>query len=201
MMKFADIGPLIWVIVIVMVSLAKGWSKLQQSAGNESSKSDDSLPVAPPKPPPRLQPRPAVAPMPRANLPPQQRAVPPRAMPRPGVKTMSGERKVSADDIRQFVEKLGGKPQVRPPPPPPSPPPIQAPARRRSVRKAAAPPPPPRQEPAPAAPVASQTVTASPTPAQVSRASQWMEALRDRNNVRNIIIGAEVIGPPKAESM
>jgi hypothetical protein len=36
-------------------------------------------------------------------------------------------------------------------------------------------------------------------PAQTSRASQWMEALRDRNNIRNIIISAEIIGPPKAE--
>jgi hypothetical protein len=28
----------------------------------------------------------------------------------------------------------------------------------------------------------------------------WAEALRDRNNIRNIIISAEIIGPPKAES-
>jgi hypothetical protein len=49
--------------------------------------------------------------------------------------------------------------------------------------------------------MATQTVAAAPAPAQTSRALQWMEALRDRNNVRNIIISAEIIGPPKAESM
>ncbi|HUJ70853.1 MAG TPA: hypothetical protein VLZ30_01325 [Verrucomicrobiae bacterium] len=203
MMKLADIGPLIWVIVAVMVALSKGWSKLQQSADNDSSKSDDSPPVVPPRPqgapPPRLQPRPAAVPMPRrGGLPPQQRAAPP-TVPRRGTASISGDRKVSADDIRQFVEQLSGKPQRQQPPPPPLPPPIQPPVSRRSVRKAAPPPPPPKTEPAVAAPVATQTVAAAPT--QPSRAWQWMEALRDRNNVRNIVIGAEVIGPPKAESM
>ena len=56
-------------------------------------------------------------------------------------------------------------------------------------------------EPAVAAPVATQPAVATPATAQVSRTSQWMEALRDRNNIRNIVIAAEIIGPPKAESV
>jgi hypothetical protein len=38
----------------------------------------------------------------------------------------------------------------------------------------------------------------APAPSPPSRASQWAEALRDRQNIRNIIISAEIIGPPKA---
>lgn len=178
-----------------MISLAKGWSKLQRSVDDDSSKSGVTPSVAQPKPPrslpPRLQPRPAATPMARAYRPPLQRGAP-RGTPRTGTTSMSGERKVSADDIRQFVEQLSGKAQ----PPPPPPPPVARPPARK-----AEPPPPPKPEPAPAAPVAAQTVAAAPAPAQTSRALQWMEALRDRNNIRNIIISAEIIGPPKAESL
>ena len=56
-------------------------------------------------------------------------------------------------------------------------------------------------EPAMAAPVAAQSVAAATALAPTSRTSQWMEALRDRNNIRNIVIAAEIIGPPKAESV
>jgi hypothetical protein len=38
-------------------------------------------------------------------------------------------------------------------------------------------------------------------PAQSSRATQWTEALRDRRNIRNIIVAYEIIGPPRAESV
>jgi hypothetical protein len=100
---------------------------------------------------------------------------------------MSGQRRVSSDEIRQVLEQLSGK--ASPPPPPVARPP---------ARKAE-PPPPPTLEPATAEPVATQTVAAAP--AQTSRALQWMEALRDRNNIRNIVIAAEIIGPPRAESV
>ena len=194
--KLNDPTALIWVIIFVMISLAKGWSKLQRSVDDDSSKADDTPPVVHPKPqrppPLRLQRRPAAAPMPRAyGVPPQQRTAP-RTMHRTGTTSMSGERRVSTDDIRRFAEQLSGKAQ---PPPPPPPPVVRPPARK------AEPPPPPRPEPATAAPVAVQTVAAAPAPAQTSRALQWMEALRDRNNIRNIIISVEIIGPPKAESM
>ena len=194
-MKFADIGAVIWVIIFVMISLAKGWSKLQRSVDDDASKAEDTPPVVHPKPqrppPQRLQRRPAAAPMPRAyGVPPQQRAAP-RTTLRTGTTSMSGERKVSADDIRRFVEQLSGKAQ----PPPQPPPPVARPPARK-----AEPPPPPEPEPA-SIPVVAQKVAAAPAPAQTSRALQWMEALRDRNNIRNIIISAEIIGPPKAESM
>ena len=52
-------------------------------------------------------------------------------------------------------------------------------------------PPPP---PAPPEPVA----TPATVPAKPSRKNPWAEALRDRQNIRNIIISAEIIGPPKS---
>ena len=42
MVRLADSGALIWLIIFVVVSLAKGWSKLQQSKESESSQSDDA---------------------------------------------------------------------------------------------------------------------------------------------------------------
>lgn len=59
-----------------------------------------------------------------------------------------------------------------------------------------------RPVPAPA-PVPATTPVPSPTPVAVaeskpSRGAIWREALRDKNNFRNIIISAEIIGPPKA---
>ena len=59
---------------------------------------------------------------------------------------------------------------------------------------------PPASTPAPApAPAPRPPPVARPAQARATRAAQWREALRDRNNVRNIIIGAEVLGPPKGE--
>jgi hypothetical protein len=197
--KLANIDIVVWLIIFVMVSLAKGWSKLQKSIDDDSSKPEETPSAAQPKPPrlpPRLQPRPAAAPMARTRGAPLQQRTAPRTTLRTGTTSMSGERKVSTDDIRRFVEQLSGKAQP-PAAPPPPPPPIARPA----VRRAEPPPPPPMPEPAAVAPVAAQTVLAAPAPAQPSRSSQWMEALRDRNNIRNIVIAAEIIGPPRAESV
>jgi hypothetical protein len=101
---------------------------------------------------------------------------------------------VDADQIRRFIEQMSGKTQ---PPPAPPPPPIQPP-RTREVEPPA---PLPQPEPVQDVPAATQTPVKAPVPAQTSRASQWAEALRDRNNIRNIVIAAEIIGPPKAESV
>ena len=60
--------------------------------------------------------------------------------------------------------------------------------RRPQPKPAAAPPP---AEPA-AAPVAK-----TPVPEPPRRSSPWVVALRDRQNLRNIIISAELIGPPR----
>jgi hypothetical protein len=198
-MKVADIGGVIWLIIFVMVFLAKGWSKLQKSIDDDSSKPEETPSAAQPKPPrlpPGLQPRPAAAPITRGRGVALQRRTAARATPRTGTPSTPGEWKVSADDIRRFVEQLAGKPQPPAVAPPPPPPPIARPPTRR-----AKPSPAPMPEPAVAAPVATQPAVATPAPAQSSRASQWMEALRDRNNIRNIVIAAEIIGPPKAESV
>jgi hypothetical protein len=194
MIKLADIGGLIWVIIIVMITVAKGWSKLQQSKESESPQSDDAPPPVPPRPlVSRPQPRPPSVPMPRVP-----RAIPPamrRRMPRPAPASMPAPRKVSADDIRRVVEQMGRKSQAAVPPPLPSRP-VSAPPVARDEPVASPPLPPPLE-----APVQKQTIADAPAPAQSSRASQWTEALRDRQNIRNIIVAYEIIGPPRAESV
>ena len=191
--KLANIDVLVWLIIFVMVAIAKGWSKLQQPTDDDSSESDGAPPVVRPRPQiqrprPQPQPRPAVAPVPRTNYPSPPRTVP-RPTDRPIPPPTRGEWKVDADQIRRFIDQMSGKAQ-----PPPPPPPVPHPPAREVVPPA----PPPQPEPAPDAPVATQTTAKAPAPAQVSRASQWAEALRDRNNIRNIIIAAEIIGPPRA---
>ncbi len=188
MVKFADIGGLIWVIIFVMVSLAKGWSKLQQSKESNSPDSDDVPPPVPPKPPvSQPRPRPATVPTPRVP-----RAAPPvmrRPMTQSAPATTPAARKVSADDIRRVVEKMSRKPQPASPPRPGSAPPMA-----RAELSSPPPLPPPLE-----APAAKQTIAVAPAPVPSSRASQWTEALRDRQNIRNIIVAYEIIGPPRAE--
>jgi hypothetical protein len=184
-MKLADATPLIWLIVFVIVAIGKGLNKLRQPDQDDSSTDDDAPPVVrPPRPQiprPQPQPRPVVPRMAR----PLSRAAP-RMPPPPRTSTPTPRgRTVDADGIRRFVDQLSGKPQPLAPPP---------------ARKAEPPPAPPRQpEPVAQTSEAKQQIAAASMPAQTSRASQWMEALRDRNNIRNIIISAEIIGPPKAE--
>ncbi len=192
LVKLANIDVFVWLIIFVMVAIAKGWSKLQQSADDDSPESGEAPPVVRPRPQiprPQPQPRPAVAPIPRATRPPPRTV--PRTMARPVPPPRRGEWKVDADQIRRFIGQMSGKVQPSPPPPPALP----------STARAVEPPaPPPQPEPARDAPAATQSTAKAPAPAQASRASMWAEALRDRNNIRNIIISAEIIGPPRAES-
>ena len=186
--KLANIDVLVWLIIFVMVAVAKGWSKLQQPADDDSSESGEAPPVVRPRP--RTQPRPAVAPIPRATGPPPRTV--PRTTARPVPPPTRGEWKVDANQIRRFIEQMGGKAQP-PPQPQPVPPPV--------TREAEPPAPSPQPEPAQDAPAATESPAKAPAPVQASRASMWAEALRDRSNIRNIIISAEIIGPPKAESV
>jgi len=208
MVKFADSSFLIWLVIVVMVSLAKGWSKLQESKESQPPESDDAPPAVgrarpPGAPPPvqprtpvrRAQPRPPVPPMPR--LP---RAVPPAIrgrVPQPRPVSTSPGRKVSADDIRHVVEQMGRKPRPLAPAPLPPPAPLVAKAEAFPPPSPIPPPPPAPSPPEAAAPV--QAVGGAPAPAQEDRASQWLEALRDRQNIRNIIIAYEIIGPPRSQ--
>jgi cell division protein FtsN len=85
-------------------------------------------------------------------------------------------RQVQPKDLRDLMERLARPPQPKPVAPPP--------VKPLPVPKAA--------EPAP------KTVPAAAKPApEPTRASRWVEALRDRQNLRNIIISAEIIGPPR----
>ena len=77
--------------------------------------------------------------------------------------------------MEQLQRKLQPQPVARAAPPP-------------------TPPPAPKPEAPPPAPKAEPPLAAAVSP---SRASAWTEALRDKQNIRNIIISAEIIGPPK----
>ena len=106
------------------------------------------------------------------------RPTPTRQLPRAPRKLQTTDRqRVPARDIETLVEKLARKQAAKSAPPPP---PVES-----------TPLPEPAAAPSPAAP--------PPAPAEpVSPASVWAEALRDKQNLRNIIISAEIIGPPKA---
>jgi colicin import membrane protein len=179
----ADLDTLIWLIIFVMVALAKGWSKLQQSIDKDSTESKEAPPVAPV----RRQPRP---PPPVARTAPRTARLPVGPPPREAWR-------VDPEQVRRFIEQLSGKPQPVPPPPV-APPPVR---KMEAARPRPAPPErpeqPPKPEPAAAAPVAKPPIPASPMPAPTPRAALWAEALRDKQNIRNIIISAEIIGPPK----
>lgn len=131
-----NIELVVWLIVAVVVTVAKGLGKL----ATPSTSDDDAAPVATPKPPVR---RP-----------------PPR---RPGPRPV-----VAAPPARRVVVTA---PQPAPPVMEPPVAEVEAPAQ-------------PKAEP--------------PPPPAPSRASQWAVALRDRSNIRNVIIANEIIGPPVA---
>jgi hypothetical protein len=184
---------LIWVIIFVVVSLVKGLTKLQKSAtGDTSNANDEKPPVARPRPSrpmpqprPQMRPRPAFVSAQRAPSSPQRTAAP--MGPRPIAKPGGEARKIDADQIRRFIEQLSGQPASQPPA---LPPPISK----------APPLPPPKPEPVPDTPDTKQTIVATPISTKPSPATQWAQALRDRQNIRNIIIAAEIIGKPRAES-
>jgi hypothetical protein len=174
-----------------MVALAKGWSSLQQQIDDDSSSESKPPPVAQPQmrrpraSPPRS--RPATTPMTRTATSyqrPDLRTTPPSVGSPP-----RGTWRVDAQQIRRFRGQLRDPSQSTPPPI--AHPPVQE-------VEAAVPLPPPQMESTEAMAATKQTTVNAPSPSKVSRAAQWIEALRDRQNLRNIIIAAEIIGPPKA---
>ncbi len=184
---------LIWAIIVVVVALVKGLTKLAKPADEDTADSVETPPVAAPRPSrprpqprPQPQPRPPVVPAPRLPPPLQRTAAP--LGPRPVAAPAGEARKIDADQIRRFIEQLSGQTAA--------PPPVAAPP----VPTAAPPSLPPQPEAVLDTTDPKQTIADAPAPAQPSRATQWAQALRDRQNVRNIVIAAEIIGPPRGES-
>jgi hypothetical protein len=196
--KIAALDVYVWLIIFVMVALAKGWSKLQKQIDEDSSEpKEETPPIAPvqrratpregvrPLQPQRARPQaPRVVPVPRTAQP-AQRTVPRTAARPVGSPAPREAWRIDPEQIRRFVEQLSGQPQTTPQPPVAAPLPVQ---------KA----PPPSTEPVVATAAESKPVMAEAPAPSPSRASQWAEALRDKQNIRNIIISAEIIGPPKA---
>jgi hypothetical protein len=88
-------------------------------------------------------------------------------------------RRVPAREIENLIKQRVQKRQASPASPPPR------------VERAPSPAPASVAPPAASAPTPVAVVSASPV-------SPWVETLRDKQNLRNVIISAEIIGPPKA---
>lgn len=190
-MKWAAADFWVWLIIVAFMAIAKGWSKFAAPSGDDEQPQppiDLSKPQS--KRPPRPQPAPQAA-RPRPQVPPRtlrpMASVPRRGRPSPRIDKSSGAWRVDAEKIREFIEKMqqGAAPAV----PPVAPAPTPAPPPPRKTTK-------PAPVPAPTQTSTSDTKPASPGAAP-SRATQWAAALRDRQNIRNIIISAEIIGPPR----
>jgi hypothetical protein len=189
--KLANMDGLIWAIIFVVVALVKGFTKLQKPAADDSADEDETPPVmapGPARPQPRPQPRPRPVVLAAQRLPPPISRTAAPMGPRPVAAAAGKARTIDADQIRRFIEQLSGQSM---PQPPAVPPPVPSPA---------PPPPPPQPESVPDVPDTQQTIAKAPASTQSTRASQWAQALRDRQNVRNIVISAEIIGPPRGES-
>lgn len=187
-----------------MVVLAKGWSKLQGQIDKDSSESKETPPVAPARPGPQPpQPRrlSESAPLRPGTVPrtaqPVQRTAPRAARVPVGSPPPRETWRVDPEQIRRFMEQLSGQPrQAGRGQPRPAPPPIAHPPVRKAEALAPPPPAPAKPEPVSAAPAPEPAMAGAPA-SSPSRAAQWAEALRDRQNIRNIIISAEIIGRPK----
>jgi len=184
--KLANIDGLIWAIIFVVVALVKGFTKLQKPADEDTPDLDETPTVTRPRTLRQPQPRPVVVTAQRKAATLSRTAAP--MGPRPVAAPRGEGRRIDADQIRRFIEQLSGQPTSQPPVIPPH------------VPSAAPPPPPPKPEPVMDVPDTKQAIPDTPVSTQSSRATQWAQALHDRQNVRNIVIAAEIIGPPRGES-
>jgi hypothetical protein len=167
-LKLAASDFSIWLIIAIIVGVAKMWNKFVTS---QSDDSETAVPPARPRPQPRPIARPATSLPSRRQV---ERRVPPVARP---VTETTWE--VPPRDLREFMERLTQPPQAKPAPPTVAPPPLPKPA----------------PLPPPPAPAAAKSVPPPPP-----RTSPWVEALRDQQNLRNIIIANEIIGRPRADA-
>jgi hypothetical protein len=172
-MRLARADFVVWLIIFLVVAVSKVWSKFQEQVDDDSSR-----PPPKPKPPVAKRPLPRPRPLPQAQPMPRTAShrIPPPARPRAAEQWEPG----GGGQLRDFMEQLQRKLQPQPVAVPP-------------ITPAA-----PAQPPAPPLTPKAKPQPASPAPHQPSRASQWAEALRDKQNIRNIVISAEIIGPPKA---
>jgi hypothetical protein len=120
-------------------------------------------------------------PRPLPKRPPRPRPVRPAAP--PPLHKQPDVWRVGEDRVREFIEQV--RQSAAPPP------------LRQATPVAAAPPLPPPPPPETAKP-ATTSPAAVITERPATRGSLWAAALRDKDNLRNVILSAEIIGPPKA---
>jgi hypothetical protein len=87
----------------------------------------------------------------------------------------------AADQIRRALQQLEQQAQ----------PPVSAAPAAEPVQKVVPPPPPVPEAPPQPRP------TAAPAKARPPRAPAWAQSLRNKHNLRQAIVAAEIIGPPK----
>lgn len=104
-MKLAGIDLIVWLIIIVVVSIAQGWKKLQEQGGGESS--EEETPPPTPRPRPQRPPRPASQP-PRPGLPAP-----------PVVGAPADSWRVEQDKLEEYRKRLAEKLRAKVAAPPP----------------------------------------------------------------------------------
>ena len=212
----ADIDFWVWLVFILIAGLSKLFGK--------SESSSESRPPVHPRPRPRpqspaqqrsmgqpsqpqhRQPEKRPQHVPPYQQRPQQQSPPVRQKP---------EWQATQDQVRNFLEEIQRRAvsqQHRPPV-------VQAPPKPRQVQQTPAPParritqkrvqqpspvPPPQikqketrtyKKPPPIKPALAPITAMKEEP---SRAAKWAEAFRDKQNIRNVIVATEILGPPKA---
>jgi cytoskeletal protein RodZ len=180
-------GFWIWIVIMIIVGISKMIEKAKQAASENSPDRPRPRSTQRPRPTPS-QPRRVSQPPPVVRPPLLDEEEEPIA---PPVRPHHREWAVDEDELRRFLgEVTGTEPEpVRPPTPPPTP---VMPAAPRAA------------EPAPSFKAESESshVAASRPFEQVeerpNRAAQWAAAMRDPANLRNSIIAAEILGPPRA---
>jgi hypothetical protein len=154
----------IWIIILIIIALAKGVEKLKSLAERKP----------PSSPAPSRRPRPVAASPRPVQMPPPIRS---RTVVQPQSPPAGWQ--VNTEELRRFIRQVAGQAE---------PPPLPAPPQPRRMTPPPEPPPPPL--PPPPAPTAAAAKRSR-------RATAWAAALRDKQNLRNVIVAAEIIGRPK----
>lgn len=161
-------GFFIWIVIMIVVGISKLIEKTRQASAGDN----------PPSMPRRSPTRPSVKPRPAT-----QRTPPPVITPQ------REAWEVDEDELRRFLGDMSGEPTAKPVPP--VPPPLTAWAQSEPETEEEMPSPVMKE----AEPAQPSVFESAETP---SRAAQWAAAMRDPNNLRNSVIAAEILGPPRA---
>jgi hypothetical protein len=162
-------GFYIWIVIMIVVGISKLIEKAKQAAASDTQQTETR----------RSRPRPSPTVRPATVRPPP-----------PVIKPQREAWEVDEDELRRFLGEMSGEAEVERAPPP-LPPPVTAWSQPEPAVEV--------ETPAPAMRKSDPAMTAFQQTAETpSRAAQWAAAMRDPNNLRNSVIAAEILGPPRA---